>query len=139
MSKRSNVQAVNRLRSNVQRSNDQRLNDQESKILINNIFNSSGGLLPTNGETWRNLRMPAQKPMLNEAQFSQQFIKIIDKASLDFVESLKSKIVWTDILEELKKHFLEITTLVVLGTSLKTLENHPEALRLIQSAMDTNR
>ena len=83
-------------------------------------FYSSGGLLPTNGETWRRLRMPAQKPMLSD--FSQDLIKVIDKASLDFVESLKSKNVWDDILEELKKHFLEITTLVVLGKSTSQLQ-----------------
>ena len=99
---------------------------------------SSGGLLPTNGEEWRRLRMPAQKPMLDGNLFAKEFVQVIDQASLDFVEALKSKSVWEDILEELKKHFLEITTQVVLGTSCKALENDPEALQLIRSAMDTN-
>ena len=99
---------------------------------------SNGGLLPTNGEEWRRLRMPAQKPMLDGNLFDKEFISVIDKASLDFVESLKSQAVWNDILEELKKHFLEITTQVVLGTNLKSLENDPEALKLIKAAMDTN-
>ena len=102
------------------------------------LLYSSGGLLPTNGEEWRRLRMSAQKPMLDGNLFAKEFVHVIDKASLDFVESLKSKSVWEDILEELKKHFLEITTQVVLGTSCKPLENDPEALQLIRSAMDTN-
>ena len=98
---------------------------------------SNGGLLPTNDEEWRRLRMPAQKPMLDD-KFPKQFVDVIDRASLDFVAHLKSRPVWDDILEELKKHFLEITTQVVLGTSLKSLENEPDALQLIKSAADTN-
>ena len=82
---------------------------------------SSGGLLPTNGKEWRRLRMPAQKPMMGD-NFTKLFINEIDTASLEFVEYLKSKPVWDDILQELKKHFLEITTRIILGISLKALE-----------------
>ena len=99
-----------------------------------------GGLLPTNGPEWARLRMSAQKPLT--MKLLSKHILTMDKASTDFVEMLSGQSQVYDILEELKKYFLEVTGLVVLGQSLNSIQSHleknSEAALLIKAAMETN-
>ena len=69
-------------------------------------------------------------------------VPAMDKASIDFVEMLNENDEVCDILEELKKYFLEVTGIVVLGQSLKSIQNNlkadSEAACLMKAAMETN-
>lgn len=97
---------------------------------------SNGGLLPTNGPEWSRLRLAAQKPLTMKLLEGHK--NAINNASLEFVDGLRRRKSVENILEELKKYFLEVTGLVVLGTSLKAMQGHPEAQILIEAAMETN-
>ncbi len=106
------------------------------------VYNN-GGLLPTNGSEWSRLRVAAQKPLTMKLLSSH--IPAIDQVSRDFVEMLRSKnmAVHKTLDEELKKYFLEITGVVVLGTRLgaitKELKQDSKAYRLMEAALGTNR
>ena len=99
-----------------------------------------GGLLPTNGPEWKRLRTAAQPPLSKKNL--EKHIPAIDQASLNFVEMIGTQERVGDILEELKKYFLEITGIVVLGRSLEAIQSqlHPNSIAasLIKAAMETN-
>lgn len=99
-----------------------------------------GGLLPTNGPEWSRLRMPAQKPLT--MKLLTKHIQSMDEASREFVGILEEKEEINDILEELKKYFLEVTSLVVFGQPLgaikKDLEKDSVSAKLMKAAFDTN-
>nr|AKH03533.1 cytochrome P450 302A1 [Paracyclopina nana] len=99
------------------------------------VYNN-GGLLPTNGCEWSRLRLAAQKPLTMALLEGHK--KAINEASLDFCSKIRHQRSVDNILEELKGFFLEVTGLVVLGTSLKAMQGHNEAETLIKAAMDTN-
>ena len=69
-------------------------------------------------------------------------IQSMDEASREFVEILEEKEEIDDILEELKKYFLEVTSLVVFGQPLgaikKDLEKDSVSAKLMKAAFDTN-
>ena len=99
-----------------------------------------GGLLPTNGQEWKRLRTAAQPPLSKKN--IEKHIPAIDKATLDFIEMIGKQGQVDDILEELKKYFLEITGIVVLGRSLEAIQSELKpnsiAASLIKAAMETN-
>ena len=101
---------------------------------------ASGGLLPTNGSEWSRLRMPAQKPLT--MKLLAKHIPSMDEASQKFVGILEEMVEIEDILEELKKYFLEVTSLVVLGQPLgaikRDLEKDSVSAKLMKAAFDTN-
>lgn len=104
------------------------------------IYNN-GGLLPTNGPEWARLRQAAQKPLTPNVLAT--YIPQIDQAAQDFVEMLIEKGPDIgDVLEELKKYFLEVTALVTLDTRIGAITGHLHQnsvpKKLMQAAFQTN-
>jgi len=106
----------------------------------------NGGLLPTNGQEWANLRQASQKPLalhsfigikvvrfygkiyltFQSNQILDNFIPMISTACDDFIDSLKSsamsgELITEDFLEDLKRLFMEITGIVTTGQRLGSL------------------
>ena len=100
-------------------------------------FYNNGGLLPTNGPEWARMRKAAQKPLTK--QLLSNHIQAIDEASLDFVDVLMAKIKTspeiTDMLEELKKFFAEVTGIVLFGLRLGAIQENLESCSEIATLM----
>ena len=110
--------------------------------LSNPDLYNSGGLLPTNGEEWYRMRTQAQKPLQTSSQLFASALEGAEKVADDFVEIIDPEMKGEDFLEELKKYFLEVTAVFVLGSRLGAIQRHlsPDsvAAKLMAAAFDTN-
>ena len=103
------------------------------------VYNNAG-LLPTNGKEWARMRKSVQA-MLSPKK-TQDFHGAMQEISRDFAQMLRDSDCKGDLVDELKKYFLEVTGFFLFGKRIGAIHGDlcptSAPARLMQAALDTN-